>query len=112
MSSWVSLGALKITSAATQPNPRLRRCRLRRTRLPRMFVSRRRELRGTPMKRIAFILTAALSATCGFAQSTPPATNGAVEHLKAKVTGVEGIVQVRMADDQPWQMAKVGMEVG
>jgi hypothetical protein len=31
------------------------------------------------------------------------------EALQATVTGVEGVVQVRTAEDQPWQKAKVGM---
>jgi hypothetical protein len=37
------------------------------------------------------------------------ATSPAVEGLKATVTGVEGVVQVRTAEDQPWQKATVGM---
>ena len=45
-----------------------------------------------------------------FAQDTQPSANA--EHLKAKVTGVEGMVQVRSAEGQPWQKATVGMEVG
>src|SRR3954468_1148124 len=43
---------------------------------------------------------------------TAPATSAATEHLKAKVTGVEGLVQVRLGEDQPWQKGGVGMEVG
>ena len=39
----------------------------------------------------------------------PAATSRAVEGLKATVTGVEGVVQVRAAEDQPWQKATVGM---
>src|SRR5262245_51881617 len=48
-------------------------------------------------------------AACVFAQQT---TSPSTEHLKAKVTGIEGIVQVRSAEDQPWQKATMGMEVG
>ena len=44
-------------------------------------------------------------------ETTAPAaaTSPAVEGLKATVTGVEGVVQVRAAEDQPWQKATVGM---
>ena len=46
-------------------------------------------------------------------QRTQPAHGArrrrAVEGLKATVTGVEGVVQVRTAEDQPWQKATVGM---
>lgn len=45
------------------------------------------------------------------AAQTAPATSAATEHLKAKVTGVEGLVQVRLAEDQAWQKATIGMEV-
>lgn len=64
------------------------------------------------MNRIAFVLSVALPVACIFAQATSPTTNAPVEHLKVKVTGVEGLVQVREAEDQPWKKATEGMEVG
>ena len=39
------------------------------------------------------------------------ATQGAVTSLKVTVVDVSGNVQVRSGDEQPWQVAKVGMEV-
>jgi hypothetical protein len=50
-------------------------------------------------------------------QATKPTTQpttaqGEIQHLRAKVTGVEGLVQVRESEDQPWQPCKLGMEVG
>lgn len=46
-------------------------------------------------------------------QATKPATAPVeVGALKATVTGVEGIVQVRLEEDKPWQPAKVGMVLG
>jgi hypothetical protein len=74
-------------------------------------------------QRVAFIAAAAISA-CVFAQETKPASTSSapastsasgsnnVEPMKATVTGIEGLVQVRTADDQPWQAATMGMEVG
>src|SRR5256884_977149 len=65
---------------------------------------------------IGVVLFAA--ASISFAQTAPsaapaaPGAPAATDHLKATVTGVEGLVQVRAADDQPWQKATVGMEVG
>ena len=56
---------------------------------------------------VSFIIIV-VTAACGFAQSTTQA----VQHLKAKITGVEGKVQVRVSEDQPWQKAAVGIEVG
>jgi hypothetical protein len=48
--------------------------------------------------------------------TTAPATTttapGGAERLIATVTGVEGVVQVRESEDQPWQRATVGMQVG
>ncbi len=34
------------------------------------------------------------------------------EQLKATITGVQGLVQVREAEDQPWKKAEVGMVLG
>src|SRR5437763_1541300 len=65
---------------------------------------------------IGVVLFAA--ASISFAQTAPsaapaaPGAPGSTDHLKATVTGVEGLVQVRAAEDQPWQKATVGMEVG
>lgn len=47
---------------------------------------------------------------------TAPATNSAqqganTEELTATITGIEGLVQVRLAEGQPWQTAKNGMVV-
>ena len=66
------------------------------------------------MSRLLFITSICIIAfVSSFALAqTAPTTSGATEHLKAKVTGVEGIVQVRLAEDQPWQKAIDGMEVG
>jgi hypothetical protein len=45
--------------------------------------------------------------------ATAPATTApGTEKLIATVTGVEGVVQVREAEDQPWQRATVGQQVG
>ena len=42
-------------------------------------------------------------------QATQPnTTQPAVQHLKATVTGVEGLVQVRSAETQPWQRRRWG----
>lgn len=38
--------------------------------------------------------------------------NGATTALQVIVTGVQRMVQVRVAEHQPWQNAKVGMELG
>lgn len=43
--------------------------------------------------------------------AAPASTNAAVESLKITVAKVEGNVQVRTAEDQPWQRAVPGMEV-
>ena len=40
-----------------------------------------------------------------------PAPNAEGQRLKIQVVAVQGIVQVRAGDDQPWQRAKVGMEL-
>ena len=56
----------------------------------------------------AILLIAPLS----FAETATAPAAAPAEHLKATVTGVEGLVQVRAAEDQPWQKATVGMEVG
>ena len=42
-------------------------------------------------------------------QTTQPATT---QPLQARITGVEGLVQVRNEDTQPWERAAVGMIVG
>jgi hypothetical protein len=60
---------------------------------------------------ITVICLVAFMSSIALAQAVP-ATNGAIEHLQATVTGVEGLVQVRSAEDQPWQKAAVGMVVG
>ncbi len=41
-----------------------------------------------------------------------PATKPDLTQLKITVTGVEGFVQVRDADDKPWRKAELGMVVG
>src|SRR5437762_9346616 len=64
---------------------------------------------------IAIVLTAAIycfANQAGALQATQNAqTQPGVEHLKATVTGVEGLVQVRGAENQAWQRAAVGMVV-
>src|SRR4051812_22274049 len=67
-----------------------------------------RRLLRTPL--IAFA-AAALVAGSNLLAQTAPSTSQGVEHLKATVTGVEGMAQVRAADGQPWQRAAVGMEL-
>ncbi|QNN20879.1 hypothetical protein HED60_00870 [Planctomycetales bacterium ZRK34] len=44
-----------------------------------------------------------------FAQDAEKPANG--QALGTTITSVEGIVQVRQAEDQPWQMAKAGMNL-
>ena len=70
---------------------------------------------------ISFAVVAAATTTARALQATqsvpppPPilqpesATAPAVESLQVTVTGVEGVVQVRSAEDQPWQKAAVGV---
>ena len=73
---------------------------------------------------LSFAVVAAAAATTVHAlqvtqPSLPPApapasepvaaTSPAVQSLQATVTAVEGVVQVRTAEDQPWQKATVGM---
>src|SRR5687768_11857404 len=43
-------------------------------------------------------------------QTTQPAAT--TQPLQARITGVEGLVQVRNDDAQPWERAAVGMIVG
>jgi len=65
------------------------------------------------------VLAAAMSvasSTFGYSFAAPdgaaPATTSVgVESLKIVITAVQGIVQVRSAEDQPWQRAKEGMTV-
>src|SRR5688500_16127413 len=57
---------------------------------------------------ITFVVAVAITATCGVAQQT---TAPAGEQLKAKVTGVEGVVEVRADEDQTGQKATVGVHV-
>src|SRR5206468_12135337 len=45
------------------------------------------------------------------APGTAPTTSTSVESLQIEIMAVEGNVQVRAAEDQPWQRAKVGMIV-
>jgi len=70
---------------------------------------------------VSFAVVAAAATTARALQVTQPslpvpepaapvaATSPATEALKATVTAVQGIVQVRTAEDQPWQKATVGM---
>jgi hypothetical protein len=49
------------------------------------------------------------------AQTQPTAattTSAAVEKLEATITGVQGLVQVRQNENQPWAKATLGMTVG
>jgi hypothetical protein len=66
---------------------------------------------------LALAVLLALSPASGaMAQPTQPApaatTSGAVQHLRATVTGVQGTVRVRLGEGQPLQPAVVGMEIG
>lgn len=63
---------------------------------------------------LALLSTLTLAHRAGAIQATEPATQStqpaeAVEKLQATVTGVEGKVQIRIGEDQPWQTATVGM---
>lgn len=47
------------------------------------------------------------------AAADAPAMPATPQHaLEAMVTGVAGLVQVRLAEDQPWQAVQVGMKLG
>lgn len=69
---------------------------------------------------LATAVSAALATPVLAVQATRPATGPATattapapgDALRAVITGVEGLVQVRAAEDQPWEMAKAGMVVG
>ncbi|MGA2499659.1 MAG: hypothetical protein ABSH20_18130, partial [Tepidisphaeraceae bacterium] len=69
------------------------------------------------MKRL-ILMSAVLSVLYGsgaaWADDPPaaPATQSQGQSLKATITGVEGIVQVRSGEDDPWKAAKVGMVIG
>ncbi|MFI5382459.1 MAG: FecR domain-containing protein, partial [Tepidisphaerales bacterium] len=69
------------------------------------------------MKRL-ILMTAVMSVLYGaspaWAADSPgaPATQPQGQSLKATITGVEGIVQVRDTEDDPWKSAKVGMVIG
>jgi hypothetical protein len=52
---------------------------------------------------------ASAPATTTAATTTPASAPAGTQRLQATVTGVEGLVQVRGAVDQPWKMCKVGM---
>jgi len=45
------------------------------------------------------------------APAQPAAPGHKVEELTAEITGVEGLVQVRTAEGQPWRHAEVGMKL-
>jgi len=55
--------------------------------------------------------TAPVAAPVDLANPAPTTSAAGVEALKITVTNVEGIVQVRAADDQPWKRVTVGMVV-
>jgi hypothetical protein len=54
------------------------------------------------------VIAAALTALPALAQTQPAA---GVQALEATITGVEGNVQVRSREDQPWVRAEVGMKL-
>src|SRR5439155_12718272 len=76
-----------------------------------------------PRRTLGLLFAAALSVSSSafgmnwLAADTPAAspssapTTQPVESLQIEITAVEGNVQVRAAEDQPWQRAKVGMIV-
>jgi hypothetical protein len=66
---------------------------------------------GTPSARALQNTQPAPPPEAGAGAQTAPATApaGGVEHLKATITGVEPLAQVRVSEDQPWQACKVGM---
>src|SRR5262245_12701731 len=43
------------------------------------------------------------------ATTVQPTTNGSVEKLQITITKIEGNVQVRPSEDQPWKRAEIGM---
>jgi hypothetical protein len=59
------------------------------------------------MTRFTFLVAIVFTAASAIAQSQP-----SVEPLKATVTGVEGLVQVRATESDPWKKATTGMVVG
>ena len=61
------------------------------------------------MRTIALFLTAILLVSAAIAQQPAPQQNG--EKLQATITGIEGLVQVRDNENQPWRKAEVNMVV-
>lgn len=61
----------------------------------------------TMRHRLTLLATLALS-SIALAQTQPAA---GVEPLQATITGVEGLVQVRASDNEPWVKAEVGMKL-
>src|SRR6266545_1727827 len=55
------------------------------------------------------ILCVLVLSSVGLAQTQPATTQ---QSLKATITGVEGLVQVRETEDREWAKAQVGMTVG
>lgn len=64
--------------------------------------------------RSAVIAMVLVAAECGVVPGSLAAEPVAAtsQPIQATITGVEGIVQVRLAEDQPWQLARVDMVVG
>lgn len=59
----------------------------------------------------AFAMNWMAADTPATAPGAAPTTSSSVESLQIEIAAVEGNVQVRAAEDQPWQRAKVGMIV-
>jgi len=63
------------------------------------------------MKNLAFIFILSIVAGMLRAQATNPIPTAPAQSLIATIVAVEGMVQVRSAEDQPWQPAQVGMKL-
>ena len=50
-------------------------------------------------------------ATFAAAPATVPADQAQIEKVEITITGIEGLVQVRTAEDQPWKKAELGMRL-
>src|SRR6202035_4888655 len=62
---------------------------------------------------LALLLLLGTAAPVCALQATAPSTTpaGAIV-MRAAITSVKGVVQVRQSEDQPWQAAVVGMALG
>src|SRR5262245_17276944 len=64
------------------------------------------------LRRLAVAVAVGLMSVSQVSAQTQPTSATTAEALDAQITGVEGLVQVRQAPDQPWVKATVGMKIG